>query len=69
MVKNVHEIWMEQAYKEAEKAFNEEELPIGQMWEDDRYWLPLLVKGIKFQGVFEFTSDSKKLISYNIEKL
>jgi len=39
------------------------------MWEDDRYWLPLLVKGIKFHGVFEFTSDSKKLVSHAIEKL
>ena len=49
--------------------FPEEELPIDQMWEDDRYWLPLLVKGIKFQGVFEFTPDSRKLVSYTIEKL
>jgi 8-oxo-dGTP pyrophosphatase MutT (NUDIX family) len=47
----------------------EEKLPLDQMWEDDRYWLPLLVKGIKFRGVFEFTSDSKKLVSYNIDKL
>ncbi|MGA2875278.1 MAG: 8-oxo-dGTP diphosphatase [Nitrososphaerales archaeon] len=49
--------------------FPEEELPLDQMWEDDRYWLPLLVKGIKFHGVFEFTSDSKKLVSHAIEKL
>ena len=49
--------------------FPEEELPLDQMWEDDRYWLPLLVKGIEFRGVFEFTSDSKKLVSHTIEQL
>jgi len=49
--------------------FPEEELPLDQMWEDDRYWLQLLVKGIKFHGVFEFTSDSKKLVSHTIEQL
>jgi 8-oxo-dGTP diphosphatase len=49
--------------------FPEEQLPLDQMWEDDRYWLPLLVRGIKFRGVFEFTSDSKKLVSHTIEQL
>jgi 8-oxo-dGTP diphosphatase len=49
--------------------FSREELPIDQMWEDDRYWLPLLVEGSKFNGRFEFTADSKKLIHYEIERL
>jgi 8-oxo-dGTP diphosphatase len=44
-------------------------LPMDQMWEDDRYWLPLLVDGKKFSGKFEFSEDSKKLISYKIEQL
>lgn len=46
--------------------FPEDKLPLDQMWEDDRHWLPLLVRGEKFRGVFEFTSDSKKLVSYTI---
>lgn len=45
----------------------ESELPLDEMWEDDRYWLPLLVKGIKFRGIFEFTSDSKKIVAYKLE--
>ena len=45
----------------------EDELPLDRMWEDDRYWLPLLVKGTKFKGVFEFTSDSKRIVSYKLE--
>lgn len=49
------------------KWFPKESLPLGEMWEDDRYWLPLLLKGIKFRGVFEFTPDSKKLVSHALQ--
>jgi len=48
--------------------FSMQELPMEQMWEDDRYWLPLLVEGVKFDGRFEFTADSKKLIRHEIER-
>ena len=44
-------------------------LPLDQMWEDDRYWLPFLVAGTKFKGEFEFTSDSKRLVSQKIERV
>ena len=49
--------------------FEEDRLPMDQMWEDDRYWLPLLVKGSKFHGIFWFTSDMKKLLSHEIKPL
>ncbi len=49
--------------------FSREKLPMDQMWEDDRYWLPLLVEGVKFHGRFEFTADSKKLIRHEISGL
>ncbi len=48
--------------------FSKDEFPFEQMWEDDRYWIPLMVEGIKFEGIFEFTADSKKMVSYKIEK-
>jgi 8-oxo-dGTP diphosphatase len=61
------------AIKESDEGklewFSEDRLPLDQMWEDDRYWLPLLINGIKFRGVFEFTADSKILVSHTIEKL
>ena len=47
--------------------FSKEKLPLGQMWEDDKYWLPMLVAGEKFHGRFEFTADSKKLVRHEIE--
>lgn len=49
--------------------FSKDELPMDKMWEDDRHWLPLLVKGTRFHGIFEFTQDSKRLVSYSIRKL
>jgi 8-oxo-dGTP diphosphatase len=47
----------------------EDQLPLERMWEDDRYWIPLLLKGIRFKGTFEFTADAKKITSYKLEKL
>lgn len=39
-------------------------IPYDKMWADDRYWLPLLLRGDKFAGFFEF--DGEKLISRRI---
>ena len=49
--------------------FPEDMLPFDQMWQDDRYWLPMLVKGKKFHGVFRFSSDSKTLLSHKLDSL
>jgi 8-oxo-dGTP pyrophosphatase MutT (NUDIX family) len=46
--------------------FPKEKLPMDRMWEDDKYWLPLLVDGKKFSGTFEFTDDSKELVTHKI---
>ena len=34
-----------------------DEIPYGEMWADDRYWLPLLLSGASFDGYFEFDGD------------
>ena len=31
-----------------------DEIPFGQMWPDDLYWMPLFLKGKKFKGKFLF---------------
>ena len=46
--------------------FKKDKLPFDQMWADDKYWLPLLIEGKKFHGVFVFSSDSKKLLEHKI---
>lgn len=49
--------------------FSKDKMPLDQMWEDDRYWLPALIEGKKFQGTFRFSEDSKVLRSHEIEIL
>jgi 8-oxo-dGTP diphosphatase/2-hydroxy-dATP diphosphatase len=49
------------------KWFKIEEIPFDQMWPDDKYWLPLLLKGKNFEGEFYF--DGKKLINYQIRQI
>lgn len=49
--------------------FGRDRLPMDKMWEDDRYWLPLLLRGVGFAGRFEFTADSKKLVKHELRIL
>ncbi len=39
-------------------------IPYHEMWEDDRHWLPLLVRGEHFVGYFEF--EGERLLSHEI---
>ncbi len=48
--------------------FSKENLPVDQMWDDDRYWLPMLIGRRKFRGSFEFSQNSKELISHKVEE-
>ncbi|HTS18968.1 MAG TPA: 8-oxo-dGTP diphosphatase [Verrucomicrobiae bacterium] len=40
-------------------------IPYHDMWEDDAYWMPLLLKRKKFHGYFIFEGD--KLLSHRLE--
>ena len=33
-------------------------IPYDEMWEDDRYWLPLLLEGKSFSGFFTFEGET-----------
>lgn len=48
---------------------SQENMPYSQMWEDDKYWLPLLFDGKKFEGKFYFEEDFKRLNGYHIDTL
>ncbi len=41
------------------KWMDKEDLPYAEMWPDDSHWVPLLVKGKKFEGKFDFKEDLK----------
>ena len=35
-----------------------DQLPYGEMWEDDRWWLPLLLAGKRFEGTVRVTGET-----------
>jgi len=39
-------------------------IPYERMWQDDPYWLPLVVSGRRFRGMFVFDGD--KLLSHKV---
>jgi len=43
-----------------------DKLSYGEMWEDDRYWVPLLLGGKAFSGDFFFNETGDKLLRYSL---
>ena len=35
-----------------------DQIPYEKMWQDDRYWVPLMIAGKKFKGFFLFNDDT-----------
>ena len=46
--------------------FSTNEIPYSEMWEDDRKWLPLLLKGRDFVGDFFFTDNYGALVDHKL---
>lgn len=40
-------------------------IPYGEMWADDRVWLPLLLQGRRFNGRFVFDGD--RMVDYELD--
>jgi 8-oxo-dGTP pyrophosphatase MutT (NUDIX family) len=51
------------------KWFNLNEIPYSDMWEDDKYWLPLLLKSKKFKGYFIYDQQGKTLLEHHLKVL
>lgn len=49
------------------KWFNTNEIPYEEMWPDDKFWLPALLDGKKFEGVFYFDEKMKEILKYKLE--
>jgi len=43
-----------------------DEIPYEQMWEDDEIWLPMMLRGEKFQGRWIFDGD--RMVDYELLK-
>ena len=41
-----------------------DEIPYEQMWEDDSIWLPMLLRGERFQGRWIFEGD--RMLDYEL---
>jgi 8-oxo-dGTP diphosphatase/2-hydroxy-dATP diphosphatase len=46
--------------------FKISEIPYGQMWKDDPYWLPLFLEGKRFTGWFKFDQNNN-ILDYKLE--
>jgi 8-oxo-dGTP diphosphatase len=42
-------------------------IPYERMWADDMLWMPLLLRGVRFRGVFIFDGDT--MLSHRVEEL
>ena len=45
--------------------FNQDDVPLHQMWPDDKYWLPLLLEGKTFIGRFDYSGEDT-IESYDV---
>jgi 8-oxo-dGTP pyrophosphatase MutT (NUDIX family) len=49
------------------KWFSREKLPFNKMWPDDKFWLPLILRGVKVKGEFYF-DKKEKIKSFYIQR-
>ena len=43
------------------------EIPFERMWQDDAYWLPIVLKGRTISAEFEFGDDNETVVSWTIQ--
>jgi len=48
------------------KWFTKENIPYEQMWQDDKYWIPLLLADLEFTGEFHFNTEGSKLLKHQL---
>jgi 8-oxo-dGTP diphosphatase len=42
--------------------FDFDKIPLKEMWDDDNYWMELMLKGRKFDADFHFNKSDKKVV-------
>ncbi|MCX6764337.1 MAG: 8-oxo-dGTP diphosphatase [Candidatus Nealsonbacteria bacterium] len=48
--------------------FNTNEIPFNKMWQDDKHWMPLFLKGKKFHGKFIF-DDLDNILNFSLDEV
>ena len=46
--------------------FRVDEIPYDEMWMDDTHWLPVLLEGKRFRGVFVYDVDGTRLLRHRL---
>jgi len=44
-----------------------EDIPYDEMWQDDKYWLPLLLEDKSFRENFYFDEEGKELLGFDLK--
>lgn len=48
--------------------FETDKIPFNEMWQDDKHWLPLFLKGKKFRGKFVFDNEDN-VLNYSLDEV
>lgn len=62
--------WAGQPTESEEMApewFDRQAIPYDRMWVDDKYWLPMVLRGDYVSATFNFNHDGSGLIAYDIK--
>jgi 8-oxo-dGTP diphosphatase len=49
--------------------FDVAKIPYAKMWDDDRYWLPLVLNGVKFDARFSYDRQNKRVVDFAIKSI
>jgi mutator protein MutT len=52
----------------APQWYAQDAIPYDKMWQDDIFWLPLVLEGKKVKGIFEFDKDDN-ILSKNVKTI
>jgi 8-oxo-dGTP diphosphatase len=48
------------------KWFPLDDLPFDKMWEDDLLWIPLMLRGVRFDAIFTYDAANRRVIGFAI---
>jgi 8-oxo-dGTP diphosphatase len=48
------------------KWFPVDALPYDEMWEDDLFWIPLMLKGVRFNATFSYDAANRHVVGFAI---
>ncbi|MDG6914417.1 MAG: 8-oxo-dGTP diphosphatase [Nitrososphaerota archaeon] len=47
--------------------FELDSLPVAEMWEDDQFWMPLMLMGARFDAIFAYDRENLHVVEFSIK--